>query len=112
MRAVKVKFHRTDVFNQLFNNDNYINNNKELIIDYSDDSMNFKDVVEGNTEQDARNNILTRIKDFIDRNPFLENRECVITHDNRMNPNCIWVHLDTLEGRLVCEIIEVKIISA
>lgn len=108
MRAIKVKFKRTDIFNKFFN-DEFVNSNKEKIVEFGNDFISLKDDVIANDEADSRNNILYQMKNIIDKDDLIENKICeVVVDEGTAMGNYLFASVSNSNERNICEIIEVK----
>lgn len=106
---VKIKFLRSDTFEKYFNL-NYRSNNAEIIHEIGSDFIVFKDQVDDNDSTTARNNILLLIKREILNQDEFNGREIQITHTETMLPYALWVHLDTLDNRTICVVVDTSLI--
>ncbi len=107
---VKVKFLRADIFEKYFNQ-NYLVNNPHIVHGLESEYIVFKDQVEDNDAVTARNNILLLIKrELLSKEEFI-GMDIQITHTEQMLPYNLWVHLNTLENRTICEVIETSLIE-
>jgi hypothetical protein len=107
MRTAKIEF-RQDIFDKYFDIDDYTISHSDQFDKKGKNWIIFKDNVIDNDEQSFRAILLDDIKNTIGISDLLENKETVITYDDKMNPNTLRVHLDKPDGRVVCEIIEIN----
>lgn len=108
MRAVKVKFNRTDLFNKFFNEE-FVNSNKEKIQEIGVDFITLKDNVIANNEADSRNNVLINIKNIIDGDALIDGEICkIVLDENTAMATLLYAHVLDSTKRNICEIIEVN----
>ncbi|MBN8695180.1 MAG: hypothetical protein J0L87_01510 [Bacteroidetes bacterium] len=96
---------RNPKYRVVLQNQNYLNKLLNRKPEIGTDFLEFDDLVLGNDEHGFRYDALEELRlTYIDifGDSF---RRIQITHTNNdYLPNCLWVHMDTLNDRLICEV--------